>query len=302
MSDRTPAAFMTSLALHGLVVAVMFLVAYSSSFDTKVATKPFELVMGEGDNFAATEAAALGTPGGIKLNVPPLPAPEPPKPEVAKVEPTPAPPEPAPVVPPAPEPKPTPVKETPKPAAPTKSGNTKTKSIADEMRWKTIVEESKAKQQIAKQRAAEKKRLEQERQEEARRVAAAAKAPRVDAEGIAKGVLGGSTSNTKGGAGGTAMTRPDGPALEAYFGMLRERLLRALDKPPGLSDTLVAVAEFRIGADGAITGAKIISSSGSAEFDRAVLDAYSRVSMPPRPDKKSSVESLTFRTKDLAGG
>jgi len=295
---------MTSLALHGLVVGVMFLVAYSSSFDPKVQTKPFELVMGEGDNFAATEAAALGTPGGIKLNVPPQPVPEPPKPEVVKVEPAPAPPEPAPVAPPTPEPpKPVPVKETPKPAAPTKSGNTKTKSIAEEMRWKTIVEESKAKQQIAKARAAEKKRLEQERRDQAKREAeAAARAPRIDAEGIAKGVLGGSTSNTKGGAGGTAMTRPDGPALEAYFGMLRERLLRALDKPPGLSDTLVAVAEFRIGADGSISGVKIISSSGSPEFDRAVIEAYSRVSMPPRPDKKGSVESLTFRTKDLAGG
>ncbi|MFM9956284.1 MAG: TonB family protein, partial [Opitutaceae bacterium] len=78
--------------------------------------------------------------------------------------------------------------------------------------------------------------------------------------------------------------------------------LKALDKPPGLSDTLVAEAEFRIGADGSIRGAKIISPSGSVEFDRAVLEAYSRVRMPARPDGKSTVQTARFRTKDLDGG
>lgn len=302
---------MTSLALHGAVVAVMFLVAYSSSFESKVTTKPFELVAGEGDNFSATEAPALGVPNGVKLTIPnpPPPAPEltPPKiePTPAPPEPTPAPPEPTPPKPKTPEPKtppPTPVPEQPKNATPTKSGSGKTKTLAEEMRWKTIVGESKIKQQVAKEKAAEKKRLEQERKEQAKREAlAAAKAPRIDAEGIAAGVRGGSTSNTKGGAGGTALSRPDGPALEAYFGMLRERLLRALDKPPGISDTLVAEAEFRIGADGSLTAAKIVKSSGSPEFDRAVIEAFSRVRMPARPDGKSSVESLLFRTKDLGG-
>jgi TonB family protein len=89
--------------------------------------------------------------------------------------------------------------------------------------------------------------------------------------------------------------------MEKYFAMLRERLLKALDKPPGLSDTLVAEAEVRLNADGSIAGVKIISPSGSAEFDRAVLEAFGRVRMPARPDGKSSVHSLKFQTKDLEG-
>lgn len=307
MNDRMPAAFVTSLILHGLVVALMFLVAYSSSFETRPVTKAFELVAGDGDNFAATEAPALGTPGGIKLNVPtpPLPRPEPVKPEIVKPDPAPEPPEPTPVAPtpPAPKPPPVPKPEPVKTAPTTKAAPTKTKTIAEQMRWEAIKAESKVKQQVAREKAAEKKRLEKERAEQARLAkAAAANAPKVDVDGIVNGVKGGSTANKVGGAGGTALTRSDGPVMEAYFAMLKDRLLKALDKPPGLSDTLVAEAEFRIGADGSISAVKIISASGSAEFDRAVLEAYSRVRMPARPDGKSSVQTARFRTKDLEGG
>ena len=303
-----PAAFVTSVVLHGLVVAVLLLAAYSKSFESKPATKIFELVAGDGDNFAATEAPALGSPGGIKLSVPapPVPRPEPVAPEVTKPEPVPEKPVPTPPVttPPVPKPPipvapPVPKQEPVKSPTEPKPTTSKTKTMAEQMRWEAIRSESKIKTQIARDKAAEKKRLEQEAKV-AR--AAAASAPRVDVEGIVKGVQGGSTANKEGGAGGKALVRSDGPVMEAYFGMLRDRLLKALDKPPGLSDTLVAEAEFRIGADGSIRGAKIISPSGSAEFDRAVLEAYSRVRMPARPDGKSSVQTARFRTKDLDGG
>ena len=308
-----PAAFVTSVLLHGLVVAVLLLAAYSKSFESKPATKIFELVAGEGDNFAATEAPALGSPGGIKLSVPtpPIPRPEPVAPEATKPEPVPEKPIPTPPVPTPPIPTP-PVPKPPIPVAPPvpkqepvksptepKPTTSKTKTMAEQMRWEAIRSESKIKTQIARDKAAEKKRLEQEAKVAK---AAAASAPRVDVEGIVKGVQGGSTANKVGGAGGKALVRSDAPEMmEAYFGMLRDRLLKALDKPPGLSDTLVAEAEFRIGADGSIRGAKIISPSGSAEFDRAVLEAYSRVRMPARPDGKSSVQTARFRTKDLDG-
>ena len=313
MSDRMPAAFVTSVLLHGLVVAVLLLAAYSKSFESKPATKIFELVAGEGDNFAATEAPALGSPGGIKLSVPtpPIPRPEPVAPEATKPEPVPEKPIPTPPVPTPPIPTP-PVPKPPMPVAPPvpkqepvksptepKPTTSKTKTMAEQMRWEAIRSESKIKTQIARDKAAEKKRLEQEAKVAK---AAAASAPRVDVEGIVKGVQGGSTANKVGGAGGKALVRSDAPEMmDAYFGMLRDRLLKALDKPPGLSDTLVAEAEFRIGADGSIRGAKIISPSGSAEFDRAVLEAYSRVRMPARPDGKSSVQTARFRTKDLDG-
>ena len=308
MSDRMPAAFVTSVVLHSLVVAVLLLAAYSKSFESKPATKVFELVAGEGDNFAATEAPALGSPGGIKLSVPspPVPRPEPVAPEVTKPEPVPEKPVPTPPIPTPPVPKPpipvappVPKQEPVKSPTEPKPTSSKTKTMAEQMRWEAIRSESKIKTQIARDKAAEKKRLEQEAKVAK---AAAASAPRVDVEGIVKGVQGGSTANKEGGAGGKALVRSDGPVMEAYFGMLRDRLLKALDKPPGLSDTLVAEAEFRIGADGSIRGAKIISPSGSVEFDRAVLEAYSRVRMPARPDGKSTVQTARFRTKDLDGG
>ena len=303
MSDRMPAAFVTSVVLHGLVVAVLLLAAYSKSFESKPATKIFELVAGEGDNFAATEAPALGSPGGIKLSVPapPVPRPEPVAPEVTKPEPVPEKPIPTPPVPKPPMPvaPPVPKQEPVKSPTEPKPTTSKTKTMAEQMRWEAIRSESKIKTQIARDKAAEKKRLEQEAKVAK---AAAASAPRVDVEGIVKGVQGGSTANKVGGAGGKALVRSDAPEMmDAYFGMLRDRLLKALDKPPGLSDTLVAEAEFRIGADGSIRGVKIISPSGSAEFDRAVLEAYSRVRMPARPDGKSSVQTARFRTKDLDG-
>jgi len=303
-----PAAFVTSVVLHSLVVAVLLLAAYSKSFESKPATKVFELVAGEGDNFAATEAPALGSPGGIKLSVPspPVPRPEPVAPEVTKPAPVPEKPVPTPPIPTPPVPKPpipvappVPKQEPVKSPTEPKPTTSKTKTMAEQMRWEAIRSESKIKTQIARDKAAEKKRLEQEAKVAK---AAAASAPRVDVEGIVKGVQGGSTANKEGGAGGKALVRSDGPVMEAYFGMLRDRLLKALDKPPGLSDTLVAEAEFRIGADGSIRGAKIISPSGSVEFDRAVLEAYSRVRMPARPDGKSTVQTARFRTKDLDGG
>lgn len=298
-----PAAFVTSVVLHGLVIAVLLLAAYSKSFESKPSTKVFELVAGEGDNFAAADAPALGSSGGIKLTVPPPPAPQPEsvKPEPAKPEPLPEKPEPAPIVPKPsipvapPVPKQEPVKSPTEP----KPTISKTKTMAEQMRWEAIRSESKIKTQIARDKAAEKKRLEQEAKVAK---AAAASAPRVDVEGIVKGVQGGSTANKVGGQGGKALVRSDAPEMDVYFAELRDRLLKALDKPPGLSDTLVAEAEFRIGADGSIRGAKIISPSGSVEFDRAVLEAYSRVRMPARPDGKSTVQTARFRTKDLEGG
>jgi len=305
MNDRSPAAFFTSLALHGLVVAALLLGTYVANSDTKAKTEIFEMVAGEGDNFAATEAPALGTEGGIKLTMPQPAAPVPitaPEPEPVNLPtPTVVAPTPPPVAKPAPAPKTVVPNPDAKKAPPTE------RTMAQQFTRTVIVADSKVKMQLERDRkAAEKKRQEKEKADRLERAKeaklAAANAPRVDAVGIAKGVLGGSTANKEGGAGGKALTRADGPVLEAYFALLRERLLKALDKPPGLSDTLVTEAEFRIGADGTISGVKITSPSGSVEFDRAVVEAYARVRMPLRPDGKSSVHLLKFRTKDLDGG
>jgi colicin import membrane protein len=280
MTDRTPAALMTSLALHALVVTVVLLFTYSATFQSKEPPKIFELVAGEGNNYMATEAPALGTPGGVKLNVPTPPAP---KPEVpAKVEPAPVQPEPAPV--------------TPAPVAPPKAPPTKAatkapptpRTPAQEIRRQLANADLRAKRAVAKERA-----------EEEKRAAAAAKVQHIDAAGIAKGVVGGSESNKDGGAGGKALSAEAGPAMQKYFSKLKQNLESALEKPAGIGDTLVVTVEFRLAADGTISGVRITKPSGSREFDDAVRAAFRRVTLVgPRPDGKSEVLELDFKAKD----
>jgi len=43
------------------------------------------------------------------------------------------------------------------------------------------------------------------------------------------------------------------------------------------------------------------TSSGNAEFDRAVIAAFDRVEMPAHPEKKSEELELIFRTRDIEG-
>jgi colicin import membrane protein len=128
--------------------------------------------------------------------------------------------------------------------------------------------------------------------------ATSTKIARIDAEGIAKGVLNGSKAS-KVGAGGKELTREEGEALDLYFSLLKRRLKEALDKPPGLSDTLVAIVEVHIAGNGLLSGAKISRSSGSEEFDQAALAAIARVrSVGARPDGKSEVLHIPFRMRE----
>ena len=69
MSDRSP-AFMLSLTLHAAVVAVLLFLSYAASPGNKEKPQVFELVAGAGDNYMATAAPALGSPGGVKLDLP----------------------------------------------------------------------------------------------------------------------------------------------------------------------------------------------------------------------------------------
>ena len=287
MTDRTPVAFVISLTFHALVVAILLLFAYAMNERVKEVPKIFELVAGRGNNFEATVAPALGEPGGAKLTVPVPAAPKPvPTPEPEPVAPEPVPAKPAPV----------PEKTAPPvPPAPAK----KLPDLSSQMKKRVVIAESKAKQQLAKEHADEAKRL-------AKEAADRAKAPKytpIDSEGIREGVVGGSTANKTGGAGGKALTAEEGAALDRYFSMLKRHLLEALDRPAGLSDTLVATVEFHISGGGMLTGVRIKQTSGSAEFDRAVLEAFARVgSVGPRPDGKSEVLSLDFKMKELDGG
>ncbi len=253
--------------------------------------KIFELVAGEGDNYMATEAPALGTPG-IKLNVPTPPAPA----VKPAPEPEPAPPEP--VIERAPV-KPAPKAEA-KPVEAKTPNYTKDVLRIASKREKRLVEADR------KKREAEAKRISKAEFDKLNKSktqpkggAVNPKVARIDAEGIAKGVVGGSVNNKTGGAGGKALSRAEQSALDSYIALLLQRLRAAHEKPAGLSDLLEAEVEFRIAADGTLSGVKIVRSSGSSEFDRSVLEAFARVrSIGPTPNSKSDVWVVTFKMKE----
>ena len=286
MTARSPSAFFLSATLHGLVVAVIVLFSYLVQIQVKQPPKVFELVAGAGDDYAATAAPSLGTPGGIKVTIPEAPAPQP----VKAVAPAP---EPAPVITKAPVEK---AVAPPKAEAPIPDLAKSVKRIESKRRAKLEARDRA-------EREAEQKRLtkaEFDKQNKAAKAAAAGnpKVKHIDTEGVVGGVVGGSTAS-KTGAGGKALTREEGDLLDAYFSLVRQRLREGLEKPPGLSDALTAEAEFVLTADGAIVHARISRSSGSDEFDRAVLDdihRFTRVN-PPAAWKGETV-NLTFRMKE----
>jgi colicin import membrane protein len=304
MSDRSPSAFILSLTLHGAVVAIALFFTFALNQRPKDAPKIFELVAGAGDNYMATEAPALGVPGGVKLSLP-----EPTRPQVSQPAPEVVPvatmPEPSPIVP-APVEKPAP----PPPKAPTKPAEKSIPDFKNQIIKKVIRAESQAKREIKKEQEKAAK-ISKEAFDKANKAAAAAaakggsptKVAKIDTEGIKEGVTGGSTANKQRGAGGKALVAEDGSQLERYFSLLKARLKENHEKPSGLSDTLVARVEFFVSADGAISKVRIIRSSGSEEFDRSVREALARTkSIGPRPDKKGEVVELEFKMREDDSG
>lgn len=287
MTPRYPSALLLSLTLHGAIAALMFLFAYAANLAKPETTQVFELVAGEGVNFAETKAPALGNPGALKVDMPK----EEPKPrEVAPPEPTPVAPAPPPPV--AEKPLPKPPEEKPLPKLPDP------KSIAKKM--DRVDEKTKAK--IEKQQKAEAKLTKEQFDKTNKQKASVApagppKVAKIDTKGIREGVSGGSVENDRGGAGGKALVRPDGPVMEAYLSLLQQRLRAAFNKPPGLSDTLVTTIKVHINADGSLTGARITQFSGSDEFDAAAMAAVAATRMPPHPNKGEDL-SLPFKMKE----
>lgn len=270
MTATSPSAFLLSATLHAVVVGLLLLFGYASTRSAKEPEKIFQVVAGEGDNYAATVAPALGVPGGAKTKSAATPTKAPPPSDMAK-----------------------------------------------SLRRSVIKAESAAKQQAARERAAEAKRLAEERkqqelqakaeaaaQSKAKTLPGKSKAPpqiaKIDTEGIVKGVLGGSTENTKGGAGGTALKVDHADVLEAYFAMFKQRVRDSFEPPAGASDSLRGEFEFRILANGAISNARVLKSSGNREFDQAVLAAIRQVKMPAHPYSRAETASFwfTMREKD----
>jgi colicin import membrane protein len=269
MRANSPSSIVVSLIIHAFVAAVIFVTTvYVAQQD-----KPpviFELVAGPPTAPEQLVAPALGnTPNPVKLEVPkvdtpPLPTPEP---EVA-AQPV-APPEAREVVPPPPKAKPD-------------------VSIAKQLKRS----EKMSYQQYLKSHPTPKPAPPSTGQK-------AANVPRVDAQGIANGVRGGSTANTKGGGGGKALTREEQSELNTYISFLLNALKEAHEPPPGVSDQLEAKVTFDITASGSILNPRISKSSGNREFDESVLQAFRKVrSIGPTPNGKADTWTVGFKMKD----
>jgi colicin import membrane protein len=308
MTADSSKGFFLSALLHGSVVALMFIVAY-------VAKKPeipqvFELVAGEGDNYGATKAPAYGTEGGAKMTVPIQPLPQPKAEPVIEAAPvTPAPPP----TPALPQPKQEQPKVTPKTTEPPPP------NFAKDIKRTVTRATDKAKREVKKQQDAEAKKAAAEAKkaaEEQKRMTKeefdrenkstptkvakntpSAKAPKIDTEGIKKGVIGGSTENKVGGAGGKALTATEGTLAQRYMEMLKQRLLEESEsRSSALPDGLRAEAEFHLLADGRIVRARILKKSGNEAFDAAVLAAIAAIRMPERPKGIDELQQFPFET------
>jgi colicin import membrane protein len=264
MRASSPNSILVSLILHAFVAAVIFV---STVYVAQQEKPPviFELVTGPPMAPDELVAPALGnTTAPAKPNTPPVVAP-PEKPQPQEV---------APPVPRPPASKPVPVKAD--------------ASIAKELKKaeKTSYKDYLKKHPTPKPAPA----------------ATAPKAgavPHVDTQGIANGVRGGSTANTRGGGGGKALTREEQSELNTYISFLLNALKEAHEPPPGVSDTLEAKVTFDITAGGAILSPRISKSSGDRAFDQSVLEAFRRVkSIGPTPDGKADTWTVTFKMKD----
>jgi colicin import membrane protein len=280
MSAQSPGAFGLSALLHGAAVALVLYFAYASHTDDDT-PKVLELVAGEGNNFAATEAPALGNGGTTKLT---QPAPLPVDPTPVQPAPTPAPEQPAPIQS-APEAPTKPVPAKPLPAA--KPKTTKPPKPVDLL---TSLKKAEARRTARLEKAYAAKKAAEEKRE----AAEAAKAARIDAEGIRQGVLGGSTENKVGGAGGRALSREQASLMDAYFAELKIQMRENFTPVEGVTDNISVKIGFFVAADGAISRVRVLSSSGNAEFDRAVVEACQRIRMPARPDGQSDESSTRF--------
>ncbi len=279
MRANPSSSLLLSLVLHAGFVGAILLATYF--FAQRVREQPviFELVAGDATAPDELVAPALGnTTSKIKLEIP-------------KVELVPTMPEPEPVVQTRPEPAPVtppPPKEKAKPKTPEKpKADT---SLAKEVKQaqRMSYQDYLKKHPTPKQSASTKPR-------------AAAKVPKIDATGIASGVKGGSTANTKGGGGGKALTREQQNQMNTYISLLIQELKKAHEPPSGVSDRLEARVTFDITASGAILNPRIVKSSGDKAFDESVLEAFLRMrSIGPTPNRRPDTWTVTFKMRDEA--
>jgi len=273
MRANSPAAFFVSLLLHGAAVGLVLLLTFYATQNENTPPVIFELVAGPPTAPDELVAPALGnTTSPVKLDVPKV---MPAVPETVKTVETPPPKEE--MIPESAPAKPVPVAK-PKPVT-------------------SITKELKKSERLSYQDYLKKHPVPKEAK--VAPVQRGGAVPRIDAQGIAEGVRGGSTANTRGGGGGKALTREQQNEENTYISFLLNELKAAYDSPPGVSDQLKAGVTFEIAADGTISNPRIARTSGNRDFDEAVLAAFRKVrSIGPTPNGKSETWTVTFRMSD----
>jgi colicin import membrane protein len=268
MRANSPAAIFTSLTLHGVVVGLVVFFTYYATREESPPPVIFELVAGPPTAPGELMAPALGNSASpVKLTVPKA---EPPAPETVKA-----------VEPPAKE-----AKDDTIPAAPAKPRPAT-----------SIARELKRSERLSYKDYLKKHPIPRETKQVAS--SKGGNVPRIDAQGIAEGVRGGSTANTRGGGGGKALTREEQSEFNTYISFLITELKAAQEPPPGVSDQLEARVTFDIAADGTITNPRIARSSGNRDFDESVLAAFRKIRpIGPTPNGKGDTWTVTFRMKD----
>lgn len=276
---RSAGPYVASLVLHGAVVLAVALTAMVFQQAQRNTSQIFELVAGEGADYAATEAPAPG----ITFEQPEAPIVAPPfQPPAPEPPPAPAPPPPVvqpPVVqpaPPAPAPPPAvapPVKPEEKPRQATVSWQQFQQQNKDRMRARSAGAPPPA---GARPKPA---------------VVPKIKLPGPGAPGGAGGAAG---------AGGNVLSRAaDQNLLDGYLAMLQRQLKAAHEKPAGLGEHLSVTISFTLSASGAMGDVRVVRSSGSAEFDQSALAAFRAVrSIGERPDGKTDTRTAVFKMSE----
>jgi colicin import membrane protein len=262
--------YVVSMVLHGAVVLAIALSAMVFQQAQLNAPKIFELVAGEGTNYAATEAPAPSP--GVEFRAPDVPIIE-----------TPAQPF---------EPEPQPVVQPVQPVA------RQTPVVTPQPVESPVKPAEKPKQSTTSYEAFRQQNKSQTRAQSPAAAASPGAKPAVVPKIRVRGATGGTGSAE--GAGGNVLSRSaDQDLLDGYLAMLQRQLKAAHEKPTGLGDHLSVTVSFTLSATGAMTNVRVTQSSGSAEFDQSALAAFRAVrSIGPRPDGKTDTRTAVFKMSD----
>jgi TonB family protein len=241
-SSPMPRSAGLSAFLHLLIFGSVFFYAWWSQRVDNTPPPAFELVAGPGDNYMATAApTTIEAEPSVTVDIPepePRPIPPPPRPE-----PKPPPPAPEPRVVP-PKPAPVVIEKAPEPPPVKIEPARERVSFAEFAQTHGAPEPQKT------------------------RAPAPIRPTKINVNQVME-----STAVVTTGAGGTAMTSNELNMSKRYVAMIINRIRQALEQA-GINDLREAGVRFSVSTQGAISDASITRSSGSAEFDRAVLAAF----------------------------